>query len=79
MPRELNRIELRTVQEAVKSGFTFAGDSHFRTFAQADRTIRSLCKREILIKVTDGGHTNYRPTELARDIIKYGSLEAALA
>ena len=80
MPKELNKIELRTVQEAVKSGFTFRGDAHFRTWEQADRTIRSLLALHILrINHDDDGARDYRPTQLAHDIIKYGSLKAALA
>jgi hypothetical protein len=78
--KELTKIEMRTVQEAVQSGFTFAGDAHFKTAMQGVRTIKALVGRNILWTNREGDAiVDYRPTQLARDIVRYGSLESALA
>ncbi len=78
--RELTAIEMQTLQSALKYGFTFYGDSHFKSCKTAIRVLHSLDKRGILQKTEHEGYGPYfRPTQLGRDIIKYGSVEAALA
>lgn len=78
--KKLSSIDMRTINEAVKSGFTYVGDAHFRTGIQGVRTIDKLVRMNILSVNRDGlAIIDFQPTQLARDIVKYGSLEAALA
>ncbi len=76
----LTKIDMRTIEEAVRFGFTYVNDAHFRTGMQGVKVIRKLVGMNILHVNRDGeAIVDYRPTQLARDIVKYGSLEAALA
>lgn len=69
----MNKTEYKAIAEAVKSGFTFTGDSIFSTFAQAKRALNSLARKGYLEAETDKeGRTQYLPTKQAIDFIKYG-------
>lgn len=69
----MNKTEIKTVNSAVKHGFTFTGDSFFSSFIQAKRTVNSLIRKGYLIAKSDArGFTEYLPTETARDFVKYG-------
>ena len=70
--KKMNKIEITTIETAVKHGFTFRNDSHFKNFNQGDRTIRSLIKKEFLIKIDEGNGVEYRATQQAKDFLKYG-------
>ena len=39
---KLSKIEKKTIDEAVKHGYTFRNDSHFTNFQQGYRTIKKL-------------------------------------
>ena len=68
----MNKTEKKTIESAVKSGFTFKNDYFFTTFSQGNRTINKLVKQGYLeVKTNDYG-TEYVPTCAARDFIKYG-------
>lgn len=57
----LTKTQTKTLHRAAKSGFTFMGDSHFRSFASAKRAINGLVARGYLIPVTDkDGRTEYK-------------------
>lgn len=68
----MNKTELATIKTAVKHGFTFRNDSHFKDFNQGDRTIRALIKKGLLVKIDEGNGTEYHPTQRAIDFLKYG-------
>lgn len=69
----MNKTEIATVKNAVRTGFTFSGDSIFRTFAQAKRALSSLVRQGYLTAHTDTeGRTEYKPTDAARDFVTYG-------
>ena len=78
--KTLSKIEMKTLVVAVRDGFTFAGDSHFRDGRQGVRVIRRMIAAGLMYAERDGeAIIDYRPTQFGRDVIKYGSLEAALA
>ena len=69
----MNKTQEKAIQAAVKTGFTFAGDSIFSTYAQAKRALNSLVRLGYLEAETDkDGRTEYKPTDFARDFVKYG-------
>ena len=76
---KLTAIEIRTINEAVTYGFTFRADGHFRNWKQGNSTIGKLVKIGALVPNPDASEYDFHPTQLARDVIRYGSLEAALA
>ena len=79
MIQKLNRVEAKAVQEAVKHGFTFAGDSIFATYNSAMRCLKSLVRNGYLLKVEAGEGVQYVPTDAARDYVKYGILAGEVA
>lgn len=68
----MNKTEKKTIEPAVKHGFTFKNDSFFTTFNQGNRTINKLVKQGYLEVKTNEYGTEYTPTDAARDFIKYG-------
>lgn len=69
----MNKIEAKTVNVAVRTGFTFAADSHFVGYMSARRTLNSLVRKGYLVaKTYKDGRTEYEPTEAARDFVQHG-------
>lgn len=68
----MTKTEKLTLEIAIKHGYTFSNDSHFPSYAAGRRIITSLIKRGYLVQVDDGNGVEYRPTQAARDFIKYG-------
>ncbi len=79
MARDLSPIEKKTVESAVRFGFTFVADGHFKGYDQGRRVIGKLCRLGVLQPHEDPAEYSFHPTQIARDVIRYGSLEAALA
>ncbi|AIT14196.1 hypothetical protein GNZ01_07475 [Escherichia coli] len=68
---KLSKIEKKTIDEAVKHGYTFRNDSHFTSFQQGNRTIKKLIDKGLLTKVDNGNGVEYQPTEDALSLKKY--------
>lgn len=69
----MNKTESKAIKTAVKSGFTFVGDSIFSTYTQGKRALNSLVRAGYLEATTDKeGRTEYTPTEAARYFVQYG-------
>ena len=69
---KLNSTQQKTIKEAVKSGFTYYGDSFFSSFQSAKRAINSLERSGFLVFESNGFGGKYRPTQKARDFVTYG-------
>ena len=68
----MNKVETKTIQSAVRHGFTFKNDSFFTNYNQGNRTINSLVRKGYLeVKVNEYGK-EYTPAKAALDFIKYG-------
>lgn len=69
----MTKIQIKALRDAVKTGFTFVGDSIYSTRTQARRAINSLVREGYLEpKVDSDGRTEYLPTELAWDFVRWG-------
>lgn len=69
----LSTLEEKVVRDVVKTGFTFVGDSHFRTYNQATRCLQGLVGKGLIGKF---GDNEYKPTAAALDYVEYGILPA---
>lgn len=67
----MTKIEKATMENIARGGFTFKGDSQFRTYRQATITLNRM-ERAGLIKREDHDQSMYVLTELGRDVRKYG-------
>jgi hypothetical protein len=67
----MTKIEKATMESIACGGFTFKGDSHFRTYRQATVTLNRM-ERAGLIKREDHDQNMYVMTDLGRDVHKYG-------
>ena len=67
----LNKVETKTMVEAIKHGFTFRNDSHFINFQQGHRTIKKLIDKGLLVEVNEGNGVEYRPTQDGITFMKY--------
>ncbi len=68
----MTKIEKQAIESAVKHGFTFKNDSFFKSFNQADRTIKKLVKAGYLETKTNDYGSEHIPTQHAIDFVKYG-------
>lgn len=69
---KLNATQKQAIASAVKTGFTFAGDSFFKTFRSAKIALTSLVAAGYLTEKKDEYGVSYLPTEAARDFVAYG-------
>lgn len=70
----MNKIQIKTLYKAVKDGWTYRGESHFRTYSSAERAINSLVKKGFLVKEDKGDPqylTKYFPTVAAREYVAF--------
>lgn len=68
----MNATQKETIKAAVKTGFTFKGDSHFKTFRSAKTAITALVKSGYLVAEQNSFGTQYVPTLAAKDLVTYG-------
>ncbi|EHV4444264.1 hypothetical protein K0M00_005430 [Escherichia coli] len=68
---KLSKIEKKTIDEAVKHGYTFRNDSHFTNYQQGYRTIKKLIDKGLLVEVNNGNGIEYQPTQDAFYFKKY--------
>ena len=68
----MNTIEKKTIESAIKFGFTFKNDSFFTTYNQGNRVINKLTKMGYLAPKENEYGTEYTPTLAAADFVKYG-------
>ena len=70
---KLTGTQKQALENAVKFGFTFMGDSIATTYLSAKRALSSLVRDGLLIsEMDDEGRTAYLITERGRDVLKYG-------
>jgi hypothetical protein len=69
---KLTKIEVKTINVAVRTGFAFSMDSHFTGYLSARRTINKLIRMGYLKREDSDYGTCYVPTEAARDFVEYG-------
>jgi hypothetical protein len=69
---KLNATQKKTIKEAVKSGFTYYGDSFFTSLAAGKRAINSLQHSGFLVFESNDYGGQYRPTQKALDFVEYG-------
>lgn len=68
----MTKTEKLTLETAIKHGYTFKNDSHFKSYSTGNRVIINLIKKGFLVKVDNGNGIEYQPTEAGRNFIKYG-------
>ena len=76
MGTKLNATERKTLEVLHKGFFTFKGDSHFRTYTQATRTLNRL-ERLGLVKREEHDANMYVMTPLALEWQKYPNVPLA--
>lgn len=68
----MNATQIAAVKSAVKHGFTFTGDSLFKSFRAGKVAISVLVSKGYLEAKSNEYGTEYIPTERAQDFVKYG-------
>lgn len=71
---KLNKTQVKTLNSAVKHGFTFKNDSHFASYRAGHAAISALVKHGFLVEKSNEFGKQYEPTEKALDFVKYGIL-----
>lgn len=68
----MNATQIKAVNEAVKTGFTYAGDSIFKSLRSGKTAIAALVASDFLTFEENAYGGQYVPTNKARDFVKYG-------
>lgn len=69
---KLNATQKQALNNAVKTGFTFAGDSFFKSYRSAKAALNSLVTAGFLLEEKDEYGTSYKPTDAGRDFVEFG-------
>lgn len=68
----MNATQIKAVKTAVKSGFTYAGDSIFKSVRAGKQAIAALVAGGFLEFEANEYGGQYIPTNKARDFVMYG-------
>lgn len=68
----MNATQKTAIETAVKTGFTFASDSVFKSVRSGKQAITSLVNAGYLEEEKNEFGTQYNPTKAARDFVTYG-------
>jgi hypothetical protein len=68
----MNAMQAKAIKTAVKSGFTYAGDSIFTSLRAGKAVINALVSGGFLEFEANGFGGQYVPTSKARDFVAYG-------
>lgn len=68
----MNATQTAAVKSAVKHGFTFSGDSFFKSYRAGKAAISALVAKGYLDVKTNEYGIEYVPTNKAQDFVKYG-------
>lgn len=64
-------IEDKTLRSAIRFGFTYQNDTHFKDWNQGNRIINKLVKNGMLYEYSHEYGVDYRPTDQIIDYYKY--------
>jgi hypothetical protein len=74
---KLSKIQIKTLEVANKTGFTFLGDSHFASYRKALMAINGLVRMGYLAAIKNEFGTEYRLTEAGKEYVIWGEAVAA--
>ena len=70
---KLSKIQIKTLEVASKTGFTFIGDSHFASYRKALLAINGLVRANFLTAIKNEFGTEYRLTEAGKAYVTWGT------
>lgn len=69
---KISKTQIKTLEVANKTGFTFLGDSHFASYRKALVAINGLVRMNYLTAIKDEFGTQYRLTEAGKEYATWG-------